>query len=62
MVDGIRKKFCRDIHKQIQINCRILSKVIFYNEEINSISKLIEKTAPLVSESLRNYELREDLF
>lgn len=62
MVEGIRKKFSKETHKQIQINCRVVSKVLLYTEEINSISKLIEKTSPFVSKSLRNYELREDLF
>ncbi|MGB9664507.1 MAG: hypothetical protein ACPL25_06275 [Ignavibacteria bacterium] len=62
MIEGIKKKFGGERNQQIQVNCRVVSKVIFYEEEINSISKLIEKTSPIVSESLRNYELRVDLF
>jgi hypothetical protein len=36
--------------------------VFFYEEELNSISKQIENISPLIAESLRKYELIEDLF
>ncbi|MEJ5306640.1 MAG: aspartate/glutamate racemase family protein [Ignavibacteria bacterium] len=62
MVESIKEKFKNTNCDQIQLSSKVVSKVIFFEDEISSISKLLEKISPLVADSLRNYELKEDLF
>ncbi|MCR4417582.1 MAG: aspartate/glutamate racemase family protein [Ignavibacteria bacterium] len=62
MVESIKEKFKNTNCDQIQLSSKVVSKVIFFEDEISSISKLIEKISPLVADSLRDYELKEDLF
>jgi len=62
MVERIKSNFSGKTSDEFQLKCKVVSKVFFYEEELNSISKQIENISPLVAESLRKYELIEDLF
>ena len=62
MVEEIVSKFSGKVTDKTELKCQVVSKVIFYEEEINSISKQIENISPPVSESLKNYKLIENLF
>ena len=62
MVERIKSNFSGKTSDGFQLKCKVVSKVFFYEEELNSISKQIENISPLVAESLRKYELIEDLF
>ena len=49
-------------HKNTEIKLSVVSKVKLAEQNINSMSNLFKNTCPELSEALRNYQLKTDLF
>ena len=49
-------------HKNTEIKLSVVSKVKLAEQNINSMSNLFKKTCPELSEALRNYQLKTNLF
>jgi hypothetical protein len=62
MVEEIKLMLRGRVAEKTYLQCQVVSKVIFYEDELNSINKEIEKISLLVAESLRNYKMIDDLF